>query len=332
MPYLGQIMAQLNNGDYGALAWVQNEVQQSLADALQILTRFIDNPKDAVSIEPCVTQLHQVTSTMEMLNLQGGLLLSQEMLASATLIRSNAGADTTALQDSLLKGLLLLPNYLNQIGPEIEDHPLRLIDTINELRLGRDEKAITANSLFKPSLSVVLPNDLLSKPHDTTKSTVSLDKVGHAFQVSLLSWIKNNDDNSLNKLSQLVHYLRMSCTHERNILLWWVAEGVIEAINDDGLAVDTKTKLSLGKLNDPIKSLTKHDEQCLLSLFPTDLVHQLLLLVAQSTSAGTQVSQIKATFGLDFCDQQIHQKIYSFTDNTLTEARAGVLEQLLEAK
>jgi len=332
MPYLGQIMAQLNNGDYGALAWVQNEVQQSLADALQILTRFIDNPKDAVSIEPCVTQLHQVTSTMEMLNLQGGLLLSQEMLASATLIRSNAGADTTALQDSLLKGLLLLPNYLNQIGPEIEDHPLRLIDTINELRLGRDEKAITANSLFKPSLSVVLPNDVLPKPHDTTKSTVSLDKVGHAFQVSLLSWIKNNDDNSLNKLSQLVHYLRMSCTHERNILLWWVAEGVIEAINDDGLAVDTKTKLSLGKLNDPIKSLTKHDEQCLLSLFPTDLVHQLLLLVAQSTSAGTQVSQIKATFGLDFCDQQIHQKIYSFTDNTLTEARAGVLEQLLEAK
>ena len=326
-------MAQINNGNYDALAWVQNEVQQSLADALQILTRFIDNPEDAASIEPCVTQLHQVTGIMEMLSLQGALLLSQEMLASATLIRSNADTDTTALQDSLLKGLLLLPNYLNQIGPEIEDHPLRLIDTINELRLGRDEKAITANSLFKPSLSVVLPNDVLPKPHDTTsKSAVSLDKVGHAFQVSLLSWIKNNDNDSLNKLSQLVHYLRMSCTHERNILLWWIAEGVIEAINDDGLTVDTKTKLSLGKLNDPIKSLTKHDEQYLLSAFPTDLVHQLLLLIAQSTSTGSQVSQIKTTFGLDFYDQQIHQKIYSFTDNALTEARAGILEQLLEAK
>jgi chemosensory pili system protein ChpA (sensor histidine kinase/response regulator) len=326
-------MAQLNNGNYDALAWVQNEVQQSLADALQILTRFIDAPEDAASIEPCVTQLHQVTGIMEMLNLQGALLLSQEMLASATVIRSNAGTDTTQIQDSLLKGLLLLPNYLNQIGPEIEDHPLRLIDTINELRLRRDEKAITANSLFKPSLSVVLPSDVLPKPHDTTtKSAVSLDKVGHAFQVSLLSWIKNNDNDSLNKLSQLVHYLRMSCTHERNILLWWVAEGVIEAINDDGLAVDTKTKLSLGKLNDPIKSLTKHDEQYLLSLFPTDIVHQLLLLIAQSTSSGPHVSQIKEIFGLDFYDQQIHQKIYSFTDNALTEARAGILEQLLEAK
>ena len=61
-------MAQLNNGNYDALAWVQNEVQQSLADALQVLTRFIDNPEDTASIEPCVTQLHQVTSTMEMLN------------------------------------------------------------------------------------------------------------------------------------------------------------------------------------------------------------------------------------------------------------------------
>ena len=44
-------MAQINNGNYDALAWVQNEVQQSLADALQILTRFIDNPEDAASIE-----------------------------------------------------------------------------------------------------------------------------------------------------------------------------------------------------------------------------------------------------------------------------------------
>ena len=326
-------MAQITNGNYDALAWVQNEVQQSLADALQILTRFIDEPQDAATIEPCITQLHQVTGIMEMLSLQGALILSQEMLASATAIRSQADSNTIRLQDSLLKGLLLLPNYLKQISPSLNDHPLRLINTINELRLSRDENIISAESLFTPSLSIPLPAEIIPKPHEaTTKNNLSLIKMGHAFQISLVSWIKNNDSESLDKLSQLVHYLRINCTHERNILLWWIAEGLIEALNDGGLPIDTKSKLSLGKLNEPIKLLTKNDEQYLLSLFPTEVVHQLLLLIAQSTSDGTHVRLIKEVFKLDFYDQQIHQKIYSFTDNALVEARAGILEQLLEVK
>ena len=326
-------MAQITNGNYDALAWVQNEVQQSLADALKILTRFIDAPHDSATLEPCITQLHQVTGIMEMLDLQGALLLSQEMLASATKIRSQSGDNTTRMQDSLLKGLLLLPNYLKQVGPNISDHPLRLISTINELRLSRDDKIITADSLFKPSLSVTLPNEITPKPHDATvKSNLAMAKMGHAFQISLVSWIKNNDNESLNKIGQLIHYLRISCTHERSIILWWIAEGFIEALNDGGLPIDNKIKLSIGKLNDPIKLLTKHDEQYLLSLFPTEIGHQLLLLIAQSTSSGTHVSLIKSAFDLDFYDQNIHQKIYSFTDGAFTEARAGILEQLLEVK
>ena len=326
-------MAQITNGNYDALAWVQNEVQQSLADALQILTRFIDAPQDSATLEPCITKLHQVTGIMEMLDLQGALLLSQEMLASATKISSQSGDNTTRMQDSLLKGLLLLPNYLKQVGPNISDHPLRLISTINELRLSRDDKIITADSLFKPSLSVTLPNEITPKPHDATvKSNLAMAKMGHAFQISLVSWIKNNDNESLNKIGQLIHYLRISCTHERSIILWWIAEGFIEALNDGGLPIDNKIKLSIGKLNDPIKLLTKHDEQYLLSLFPTEIGHQLLLLIAQSTSSGTHVSLIKSAFDLDFYDQNIHQKIYSFTDGAFTEARAGILEQLLEVK
>ena len=326
-------MAQITTGNYDALAWVQNEVQQSLADALQILTRFIDAPQNVAVIEPCITQLHQVTGIMEMLGLQGALLLSQEMLSSATAIRGEQNAYNKRLQDSLLKSLLLLPNYLKKIGPDVSDHPLRLLETINELRLSRAEKIISAESLFKPSLSIPLPRELIPKAHQSTlKSNISADKINYAFQMSLLKWIKTEDGDSLIKLSQLIHYLRLSCSHERNIVLWWVAQGVIEALQQGGLAVDTKSKLSISKLNEPIKLLTKYDEQYLQSLFPTELVQQLLLLVAQATSSGTHVSLLKKVFTLDYFDPQTHQRIYSFTDNALTEARAGILEQIHEAK
>ena len=326
-------MAQINGGNYNAIAWVQTEVQQSLADALQRLTRFIDDPQDIAVIEPCITQLHQVTGIMEMLDLQGALQLSQEMLSSATAIRGNQHTNNAALQDSLLKGLLLLPNYLKQIGPDISDHPLRVLDTINELRLGRDEHSITAESLFNPSLSVPLPNEMMPKPHEASlKSNITADKISHAFQIALVNWLKTNDQASLEKLAQVVHYLRLSCSQERSIILWWVAEGVIEALQDGGLAVDTKTKLSLGKLNEPIKLLTKHDEQYFLSLFPTELVQQLLLHVAQATSHGPHVSLLKKTFTLDFFDQQLHRRIYSFTDNAFIEVRTSILEQIIDVK
>ncbi|MBE9532855.1 MAG: hypothetical protein IMF04_01925, partial [Proteobacteria bacterium] len=102
-------MARTNSGNYDALALVQDEAQQSLADALQALPQFIDNPTDSNSLEQCITYLHQISGLVEMLGLQGALLLSQEMLASAAATRGLTTSNLVEIQDSLLKGLLILP-------------------------------------------------------------------------------------------------------------------------------------------------------------------------------------------------------------------------------
>jgi chemosensory pili system protein ChpA (sensor histidine kinase/response regulator) len=103
-------MARTNSGNYDALAWVQDEVQKSLAEALQSLTKAVDSPDDDHAIAQCITQIHQIIGTMEMLNLQGPQLLATEMLASAIALRDKKIPDTSAAQDNLLKSLLLLPN------------------------------------------------------------------------------------------------------------------------------------------------------------------------------------------------------------------------------
>ena len=165
-------MSQISNGNYDALAWVQTEVQQSLADALQIITRVIDDPAEINAMEKCITLLHQIDGIMEMLNFEGAKLLSSEILTCATaLYRQNEENDATALQDAILKGLLLLPNYLKQISWEIPDHPLRLIETINQLRIARNESELSESSLFTANLSVILPDDIVPKPNKTTLKT-----------------------------------------------------------------------------------------------------------------------------------------------------------------
>ena len=150
-------MARTDSGNYDALAWVQDEIQQALAEVLQALTHFIDAPEDSDALEQCISQLHQVSGIIEMLNLNGAHLLIKEMLASSVATRGLQDDKLEKIQDSLLKSLLILPNYLKLLGLELQDHPLRLIEIINELRLARGDDAITESSLFKPSLSIQLP-------------------------------------------------------------------------------------------------------------------------------------------------------------------------------
>ncbi|RKZ81066.1 MAG: hypothetical protein DRQ35_00975, partial [Gammaproteobacteria bacterium] len=326
-------MARTTSGNYDALAWVQVEIQQSLADALKVLTRFIDNPDERSVLDQCVTQLHQINGIMEMLGLQGALLLTNEMMASAIALREEKAADISQTQDSLLKGIMLLPNYLKLLGLELEDHPIRLIETINELRVARGDSAIKASSVFKPNLSVVLPDDIaINSEKDLPKIGLTMEKASHAFRLSILHWLNNNDDISLRKISSIVQYLRLHCTQERSIIFWWVAEGVIESLLDKGLTVSPEVKISLGNLNQPIKLFSEQGEQQLLALYPTALIDQLLLLVARSSSTGRHVTALKKAFKLDFFNPQQHQKIYSFSANASSDVRTALVEQLQEIK
>ena len=326
-------MARTTSGNYDALAWVQDEIKQSLSDALKALTRYIDEPEERLAIDQCVTQLHQVNGIMDMLALQGAYLLTSEMMASAIALRDDKAADKGHTQDSLLKGILLLPNYLKLLGLELEDHPIRLIETINEIRISRGDAAIKASTIFKPNLSVVLPDYIASNSEkDIPNTGLTMGKVSHAFRLSILHWLNHNDDSSLRKLSSIIQYLRIHCTQERSIIFWWVAEGVIEALLDKGLTVNPEVKISLGNLNQPIKLFSAEGEQQLISFYPTALIDQLLLLVARSTSTGKHITALKKAFRLDFFDPKQHQQIYSFSDNAVSDVRTALLEQIQEIK
>ncbi len=327
-------MARINSGNYDALALVQEEAQQSLDDALQALTQFIDSPTNNAALEQCITYLHQINGLVEMLGLQGATLLSKEMLTSAVAtLELSSASNLTKVQDSLLKGLLILPNYLKLLGFELEDHPLRLITTINELREARGEDAIKEQSLFKPVLSIQLPEIIAPIANqEIPRLGVPHDKISHAFQISLLHWIKNNDTSSLSKMVRIINHLRLSATQDLSITLWWAAEGIIEAILEGGLLPTPEVKLSLGNLNQPIKLFTQSDEQQFLALFPSELLKRLLLIVAKATSSGKHIHALKKAFKLDFFDIRQNLKIYGFSNNALSDVNIALLEQLREIK
>jgi chemosensory pili system protein ChpA (sensor histidine kinase/response regulator) len=152
-------MAQAKSGNYDALVWVQDEIQQSLSDALQTVTHFIESPNEQHNLTPTIQHLGQTHGVVDMLSLSGASMLLKELITSLSELAKKP-ENAEAIADTILKGLLLLPNYFKLINHLFEDHPLRLISTINELRSSRGDTAILPTSFFKPDLNKPLPDDI----------------------------------------------------------------------------------------------------------------------------------------------------------------------------
>ncbi len=324
-------MAQLIKGNYNALMWLQTELQQSLTHALNAMNSHIDGEGDSKTLSDCTEALYQVKGTLDMVNIHGAAMLAEEMQHTVMALRDNKTSNKDQTEDALVRSLLLLPNYLKLLGEDFEDHPLSLLDSINELRQARGDQTLTEESLFKPLLTQPLPDSIAPNPHrKLPEIAIEKHKLGHAFQVMLLNWLRKQDDESLRKMRGVVHYLRLACQEEKITLLWWAAEGLLEALEQQGLAADPAVKQLLGKLVMPIKTQSEQSEAVLLQNFPGDLVNRLLRFVAHAQSHGPQVTLLKTTFHLHFFDHK--QKIYGMSDNALGDAHLALLEQLEDLK
>ena len=325
-------MAQFIKGNYNALMWLQEELQQSLAHALYAMNSYIDGETDsAKSLSDCIGALYQVKGTLDMINMSGAAMLAEEMQQTAIALRDRRTAGEEQAQDALVRALLLLPNYLKLLSNDFQDHPLSLLDSFNELRLARGAEKLTEQSLFNPVLSVALPDSIAPSPlRKLPAIAIDSNKLGHAFQVMLLNWLRQQDQESLRKMRGVTHYLRLASLEEKTTLLWWTAETMLEALEQDGLEASAECKQLLGKLVAPIKTQSEQSEAVLLETLPTDLIHKLLLQVARAQSSGPLVTLLKATFNLHFLDHK--QKIYGMSDNALGDAHLALLEQLEDLK
>jgi hypothetical protein len=72
----------MKSGNYDALAWVKDDLAQSLESALQSITEYIETPIDSSPLLNSISQLNQVLGTVDMLNLSGATLLTEELLTT----------------------------------------------------------------------------------------------------------------------------------------------------------------------------------------------------------------------------------------------------------
>jgi len=272
---------------YLSLTWVKVSINDNLKQTRYALQQFFEDQKDE-SLQQCLVYLSEIEGAFKITQLQAAANLVEVMKQT---IKSFDTKEST--YKALIKALIQLSTYLDYLCINKHDKPLALLPLINDLRACNSQSALAANSFFHPNLSVITPKPEKMVNLSDEKLQEYLQKLRVAYKKGLAAIAKNSQQAGLEFIATIMQ--RLQAVNSPMNKLWWVTEGIVEALLENGL-----------KLNKTIFNLLKQLDAVITSVNepPKKLLTHLLYFVAHASSEGNKITAIKSTFQLnDYVEQ-----------------------------
>ena len=287
--------------DFSTLGWIKPQIDQLLSEARQALEAYAEDPEDARLMQSCVGLLHQVLGTLRMVELYGAAELDQEMEHLAQSVLDGKVADRDEAFGALMRGLVQLPDYLDLIETGHKDIPIVLLPLLNELRDARGAEPVDQRVLFHPDIDRPLPPDAagarVAYPFADLRARTT--QVRARFQVQLLAWTQGKQPNFAD-MRDCLDELRVVCHAEAARRLWWVASGVLEALQQGRLDHHLASlRQQFGQLDRTVRHMQDQGEEVCGDEDARELVRGLLFSVAHATPGPGRTEVIAQCFALD---------------------------------
>ncbi|HDS1580757.1 TPA: Hpt domain-containing protein [Stenotrophomonas maltophilia] len=174
---------------HAALGWVKPEVDETLRQVRNEVEYYAEDPVDASRMRICAGYLHQVQGTLRMVELYAPAMVAEELEQLANAIGAGGVADRDEACATLMRGSVLLPDYLERLQNGHRDIPIVLMPLLNEIRAARGEEGVHDSVLlaFAPDSATATEAEL-----DHARGSLSgrnrelLDTVGSAVKEELL--------------------------------------------------------------------------------------------------------------------------------------------------
>ncbi|HEY0333546.1 MAG TPA: Hpt domain-containing protein [Stenotrophomonas sp.] len=174
---------------HAALGWVKPELDETLRQARHEIEFFVEEPADTSRMRFCAGYLHQVQGTLRMVELYAPAMVAEELELLANAVQEGQVADVNEACAMLMRGTVLLPDYLERLQSGHRDIPIVLLPLLNEIRSIRGEPGLSESVLFAfdPQAGVATEAEL-----DHARGSLSgrnrelLDTVGNAVKEELL--------------------------------------------------------------------------------------------------------------------------------------------------
>lgn len=282
--------------DPATLGWVKTEIEQTLDNARNALSDY-SSGADVTPLRMYASHLHQVVGTLQMVELYGAAHLAQEAesLADAMVQGSNGNADGPRLLGSALEKL---SEYLDKLNRGMPDLPMQNVSVLNELRQARGESPVDEVMLFNPDLDVLPPDHEPRKLEDKEYRERAL-QLRRDYQNRLLSWLRNQDNDVLGSMRDIVDRLREISRFGAVSQLWWVAGAYLDLLQEGDAGEGDARKRLLGQLDQQIRRLVDDGEAALVRDPPEQLVKAMLYEIGRSHVETERTRQVKELFELE---------------------------------
>ena len=285
--------------DYIALEWVKGEIKETLQQAQQALELYVEQPQDKSRLNFCLSYLHQVHGTLQMVEFYGAALLAEEMESVASDLASGSLSHEQDGLEVLMQAIIQLPHYLEHVKVGRRDLPVVLLPILNELRSTRGENFLSETSLFTP---VIAHNPTLSAEQlaafEAGNFSQWLRKTRQMMQAATLQLLQNREpDLARHYLNKLFARLNKALGGTPQGVIWLPALAFSEwLMRQDNLP--KSAKVLLRQLDQVLKQAVDEGAPALNRPPADDLLKNLLFYVARTDTRGDAIRLVQKRFEL----------------------------------
>jgi chemosensory pili system protein ChpA (sensor histidine kinase/response regulator) len=282
-----------------ALESVFREIEETLKQAREALETYVEDKDDNAQIRFCLSYLHQVHSTLKIVDFPGAITFAAEIQSLAEMIANGKAPDQEKGEDALMGSMLRLPMYLNSIVTEREESPRMLQAALAEIKTAKGEVVAGDEELFSPNIKHVQPSAVKSANLPQKEFEELVKKLRQVFQAAFVDIVRNKRwGPNLRTLAKVCQRLKkLSQGHAREPL-WKISLAIIEGLVNRSIPPSNAVKALLKEIDKELKGLHEQGSSQLDKDVSADLLRQLLYFIAKSEADSPLIKEVQEDYHL----------------------------------
>jgi len=318
--------------DYVALDWVKSEIDETLTQARQSLEAYVDNSEDMAQLRFCLAYIHQISGSLQVVELYGAALLCEEMELFCADIISGTIASSDENLSLLMQGILQLSPYLDQVKSARKDVPAILRPLVNDYRAARGEQGLTDSAFFNPDLTILygrLPS-LDYRKFEDPKFIELLRKLRQMYQFAMVGIFRSEDlAKNLEYCQKVFDRLSLVARGTPAGQGLYIASAFIEGLANDAIHLTSVSKKLLKDLDDELKRMSSGLSSALKQKTDEHLLKSLLYHIAEADTDSGKIENIRKLLGLNRSSSSQQQKQIAAPDKETMDSVVTVLVEEL---